>query len=52
MIQIEFHVQHAAVNFCQNHLKNMSEYVKLYLSKKERFLIQKAKENQKEPKKK
>jgi len=52
MIQKEFHVQHAVVNFYLNHLKNMSEYVRQYLFKKERFLIQKAKENRKEHKRK
>jgi hypothetical protein len=52
MILREFLVQHVAVNFYLNHLKNMNEYVKLFLSKKEKFLIQKAKGNQKEPKKK
>ena len=52
MIQIEYPVPLVVVNFCLNLLKNTNVYVKLYFSKKEKYLTQKVKESQKEFKRK
>lgn len=47
MIQIEYLAQLVAVNFYLSLLKNTNEYVKLYFSKKGKYLTQKVKGNQK-----
>jgi hypothetical protein len=52
MIQIEYPVPLVVVNFCLNLLKNTNVYVKLYFSKKEKYLTQKVKGSQKEFKRK